>query len=288
MRIAFFGLGNMGFPIAANLLKHGHTVITAVHRSPDSALRLQALGGMIADSPAKAVEGAELIFTIVPEDTALLDLLLSPTLAEAIAPGTTLIDMTSASPKAIQTVADFYEPRGVAVLDAPVSGGVAGAKAGTMTMLCAGKREILDRVTPVLEHISGTRCYIGSQPGQGKIVKSLNNLLNAVNKAAVGEAWQMAEAHGIDPTAFSEAVSASSGASYAFRSTFPRIQSGDYTPAFTVALMRKDVGLALNLAEGKHLPLSETTLQYYELARPFDGEDSSAVTKVRFPTHEEE
>ena len=173
------------------------------------------------------------------------------------------------------------------VLDAPVSGGVAGAKAGTMTMLCAGSKETLDRVTPVLEHISGTRCYIGSRPGQGKIVKSLNNLLNAVNKAAVGEAWQMAEAHGIDPDAFSEAISASSGGSYAFRTTFPRIKNSDYTPAFTVALMRKDVGLALNLAEGKHLPLSETTLQYYELAREFDGEDSSAVTKVRFPACEE-
>ena len=73
MRIAFFGLGNMGFPIAANLLKHGHAVTTAVHRNPDSALRFQALGGMVAASPAQAVEGAELIFTIVPEDTALLE-----------------------------------------------------------------------------------------------------------------------------------------------------------------------------------------------------------------------
>lgn len=288
MHIAFFGLGNMGFPIAANLLKHGHTVTTAVHRNPDSALRFQALGGMVAPSPAQAVEGAELIFTIVPEDTTLLELLLSPAMAEAIAPGSVIVDMTSASPGAIQTVAGFYEPRGVAVLDAPVSGGVAGAKAGTMTMLCAGSKDVLERVTPVLEHISGKRCCIGPRPGQGKIVKSLNNLLNAVNKAAVGEAWQMAEAHGIDPDAFSEAISASSGGSYAFRTTFPRIQKGDYAPAFTVALMRKDVGLALALAEGKHLPLSETTLQYYERAREFDGEDSSAVTKVRFPAHEEE
>jgi len=288
MRIAFFGLGNMGFPIAANLLKHGHTVTTAVHRTPESALRLQELGGIVAASPAKAVEGAELIFTIVPEDTALLELLLHPRLADAITPGSVIVDMTSASPGAIQTVAEFYTPRSVDVLDAPVSGGVAGAKAGTMTILCAGDPAVFRRVEPVLECISGRRCLVGEQVGHGKIVKSLNNLLNAVNKAAVGEAWQMAEAHGIDPAAFEEAISASSGDSYAFRTTFPRIKKGDYTPAFTVALMRKDVGLAMALAGNQHLPLGETTLQYYELAREFDGEDSSAVTKVQFPTPKSE
>ena len=283
MRIAFFGLGNMGFPIAANLLKNGHTVVTAVHRNSDPALRLQELGGQIADAPAAAVRNADYIFTIVPEDTALLELLLEPELAEAVSPGSTIVDMTSASPQAIQTVAEFYTLRGVKVLDAPVSGGVAGAKAGTMTMLCAGDEAVLRQAEPILESVSGKRCYIGPQPGQGKIVKSLNNLLNAVNKAAVGEAWQIAEAHGIDPAAFEAAISASSGDSYAFRTTFPRIRNENYTPAFTVKLMRKDVGLAMALAEGNYLPLGETTLKYYQLAEKFDTEDSSAVTKVRFP-----
>ena len=287
MRIAFFGLGNMGFPIAANLLKHGHTVTTAVHRSPEAPERLRELGGIIAPSAAEAVRDAEVVFTIVPEDTALLALLLDETLASAVPPDCTIADMTSASPGAIQTVEAFYAARGIGVLDAPVSGGVAGARAGTMTMLCAGPRAVFDRLCPLLEDISGKRCYVGEQVGHGKMVKSLNNLLNAVNKAAVGEAWQMAQAHGIDPDAFSEAVSASSGDSYAFRTTFPRIRAENYSPAFTVALMRKDVGLAMALAEGKHLPLSETTLKYYELAREFDGEDSSAVTKVRFPVPEE-
>lgn len=286
MRIAFFGLGNMGFPIAANLLKHGHTVTTAVHRSPEAPQRLQELGGIIAVSAAEAVRDAEVVFTIVPEDHALLELLLDEELASAVPFNCTIVDMTSASPGAIQTVAEFYAARGIDVLDAPVSGGVAGARAGTMTMLCAGEKAVFDRVCPVLKHISGKRCYVGEQVGHGKIIKSLNNLLNAANKAVVGEAWQMAQAHGIDPDAFSEAISASSGNSYAFRTTFPRIRTENYSPAFTVALMRKDVGLAMALAEGARLPLSETTLQYYELAREFDHEDSSAVTKVRFPASE--
>lgn len=286
MRVAFFGLGNMGFPIAANLLKHGHSVVTAVHRDPAPALRLQELGGIIADSPAQAVTGAEVIFTIVPEDTALLNLLLDETLAAAVRPGSIIVDMTSASPKAVQTVAEFYAPRGVEVLDAPVSGGVAGAKAGTMTMLCAGKEAVLAQLTPLLECISGKRCYVGPRQGHGKIIKSLNNLLNAVNKAAVGEAWRMAEAHGIDPDAFEEAVSASSGDSYAFRTTFPRMKKQDFTAAFALSLMRKDVGLAMALSDGQYLPLSETTLKYYQLAAEFDREDSSAVTKVWFPAPE--
>jgi len=283
MQIAFFGLGNMGFPIAANLLKHGHTVVTAVHRNPEPAQRLQALGGIIAASPAEAARDAEVIFTIVPEDQALLKLLLDPAMADAIAAGSVIVDMTSASAGAIRTVSEFYETRGVEVLDAPVSGGVKGATAGTMSMLCAGKEAVFQKVSPVLEHISGKRCFVGTEPGQGKVVKSLNNLLNAINKAAVGEAWQMAEAYGIQPDAFEEAISASSGDSYAFRTTFPRIRAQDYSPAFTVALMRKDVGLAMAMADGKRLPLGETTLKYYQLAEEFDREDSSAVTKVRFP-----
>lgn len=283
MQIAFFGLGNMGFPIAANLLKGGFSVVTAVHRNPEPALRLQALGAAVASSAVEAVRGADLIFTIVPEDQALLKLLLDPAMAEAIAPGSLIVDMTSASAGAIKTVAEFYEARGVDVLDAPVSGGVKGATAGTMSMLCAGKQAVFQRALPVLEHISGKRCYVGEEPGQGKVVKSLNNLLNAINKTAVGEAWQMAEAYGIDPMAFEEAISASSGDSYAFRATFPRIRENDFSPAFTVALMRKDVGLAMDLAGGRHLPLGEATLKYYQLASEFDREDSSAVTKVRFP-----
>ena len=283
MQIAFFGLGNMGFPIAANLLKSGFSVVTAVHRNLEPALRLQALGAAVAPSAVEAVRGADMIFTIVPEDQALLKLLLNPALADAIVPGSLIVDMTSASAGAIKTVADFYETRGIDVLDAPVSGGVKGATAGTMSMLCAGKQEVFQRALPVLERISGKRCYVGEEPGQGKVVKSLNNLLNAINKTAVGEAWQMAEAYGIDPMAFEEAISASSGDSYAFRTTFPRIRENDYSPAFTVALMRKDVGLAMDLADGKRLPLGEATLKYYQLAAEFDREDSSAVTKVRFP-----
>ena len=283
MNIAFFGLGNMGYPIAANLLKHGHAVTTAIHRSRDTALRLEALGGIVAPSPKAAVENAELVFTIVPNDQALEELLLNEAMLAAVPTGSVIVEMTSASADAVKAVAEAYASKGVALLDAPVSGGVKGAASGTMSMLCAGGPEVLQRVKPVLEDIAGKLCYVGAEPGQGKIIKSLNNLLNAVNKAAVGEAWRMAEAHGVDPNAFFDAVSASSGDSFALRTTFPRIQAGDYVPGFTVALMRKDLELALGLERDMTLPLAEATLDYFRAAAPFDQEDNTAVVKVRFP-----
>lgn len=283
MNIAFFGLGNMGFPIAANLLKHGHAVTSAVHRSRDAVLRLEALGGTISASPAAAVANAEVIFTIVPDDFALRALLLDNTMLAAIPAGSVIVEMTSASAEAVKEVAEAYAARGVALLDAPVSGGIKGAASGTMTMLCAGAPEVFQRVTPLLEDIAGKLCYVGAEPGQGKIIKSLNNLLHAVNKAAVGEAWRMAEAHGVDPDAFFDAVSASSGDSCALRTAFPRMQSGNYVPGFTVALMRKDVELALGLEGCMTLPLAEATRDYFRAAVPFDQEDNTAVVKVRFP-----
>ena len=285
MNIAFFGLGNMGFPIAANLLKNGHTVTSAIHRSKETALRFQELGGIIAPSPIEAVKDVELIFTIVPDDRALTELLLDKSMLAAISVGSVIVEMTSASAKAVQEVADAYAARGVALLDAPVSGGVKGAANATMSMLCAGEDAVFQRVKPVLEGIAGKLCYVGAQPGQGKIIKSLNNLLSAVNKTAVGEAWRMAEAHGVNPDAFFEAVSASSGDSAALRAAFPRIISGNYTPGVTVALMRKDLQLAMSLADSMTLPLGEATLEYYRQAAPFDQEDSTAVAKVRFPDH---
>ena len=282
MHIAFFGLGNMGFPIAANLLKAGHSVTTAVHRDPAPAQRLQELGGTVAASPAEALEGAELIFTIVPNDSALLGLL-DERFLSALPVGSVVVEMTSASAAAAEKAAALCAARGVSLLDAPVSGGVKGAANGTMSMLCAGDRDVFDRVTPVLRDIAGKLCYVGSQPGQGKIIKSLNNLLSAINKTAVGEAWRMAEAHGVDPDAFFDAVSASSGDSAALRASFPKIHSGDYAPGFTVALMRQDLELAMSLADNMTLPLGEAVLDYYRRAKEFDSEDSTAVAKVRYP-----
>lgn len=282
MKIAFFGLGNMGFPIARNLIANGHTVVSAVHRNPERGTALVDAGGQIAASPVEAVSGAELIFSIVPNDAALEELFLNDAMMQAIPTGCTIVEMTSSSAAAVRRVAQAYAPLGISLLDAPVSGGVKGAANGTMSMICAGERTVFDRLEPVLSSISGSRCYVGAEPGLGKMIKSLNNLLSAVNKTAVGEVWRIAAANGISPEAFYEAVSTSSGNSAALRAAFPKIRDNDYSTGFTVALMRKDLELAMGLAQDLRLPLAETTLEYYRRAAIFDQEDSTAVAKIRF------
>lgn len=282
MKIAFFGLGNMGFPIARNLIASGHTVISAIHSNSERGAALIAAGGQIAASPAEAAADAELIFSIVPNDTALEELFLNEAMMRAIPAGSTIVEMTSSSAAAVRRVAQAYAPLGVSLLDAPVSGGVKGAANGTMSMICAGEPAVFDRLEPVLSSISGSRCYVGAEPGLGKMIKSLNNLLSAVNKTAVGEVWRIAAANGIAPEAFYEAISTSSGNSAALRASFPKIRDNDYSAGFTVALMRKDLELAMGLAQDMRLPLAETTLEYYRRAAVFDQEDSTAVAKIRF------
>lgn len=282
MKIAFFGLGNMGFPIAANLIKNGHTVVSAIHSDPARGEALIAKGGLIASSPAEAVKDADLVFSIVPNDAALEELFLNDTMMNAIPKGCIIVEMTSSSAQAVRKVADAYAALGISLLDAPVSGGVKGAANGTMSMICAGERAVFDALEPVLSGISGSRCYVGNQPGMAKMIKSLNNLLSAINKTAVGEVWRIAEANGIPADAFYEAVSTSSGNSAALKASFPKIRDNDYSTGFTVALMRKDLELAMGLAADMCLPIAESTLDYYRRAVIYDQEDSTAVAKIRY------
>lgn len=282
MKIAFFGLGNMGLPIAANLIKSGYKVAITVHHNPAPAERLIKLGAHLAETPVIAVADSDVIFTIVPNDTALLNLL-TPELLKAAKPGAIIIEMTSASAAAVRQAAKRCSDYGLALLDAPVSGGVAGATKGTMSILCAGDKAVLEKVRPLLDCISAKVCYLGDQIGQAKIVKSLNNLLSAINKTAVTEAYKIALENKVSPQAFYDAISISSGNSVAFGAVVPKLQSNDFSTGFSVALMRKDLELALALKPASlNLPLSETVLEYYKQAAPFDKEDSSAVAKVNF------
>lgn len=282
MNIAFFGLGNMGFPIAANLLKAGHTVRSFVHKDPQAPARLQALGGVILPGAEEALSAADMIFTIVPNDAALQQLLCRPAMLQAVKPGALLVEMTSASAEAVQTVAAYYAEKSLRVLDAPVSGGVAGAAAGTMTMICSGERAVFEAALPVLECISQNRFYIGERLGDAKKLKSINNLMSAANMAMMGEAWKLAQASGISGEDFYRVVCASSGCSNSFKNGFPKVLQNNLNAKFTVALMRKDIGLAMQLADGLVLPLAQITQEYYRQAAPYDDLDQAAVAKVDF------
>ncbi len=282
-RIAYFGLGKMGIGPALNLQKAGFEVHTAVHHSRAGAEKLAEAGGVIDASPAEALRGAKVIFSIVPDDAALEKLALSESFLDAVEKDAVLVEMTSCSAKAVRKVAEAFEKRGAHVLDAPVSGGTVSAENGTMSMMCAGSREIFERMKPYLEIIGRELFLVSEEIGDGKKVKSLNNLLAATNRTMTGEVWRIAEKNGLDPEQVYQVICASSGNSAGFRATWPRLMSGDFKATFTVAHMRKDVNLAGDLAEDLSVPLTRTIQAYYRAASEFDGEDSGAIAKVVLP-----
>lgn len=280
MEITFLGLGNMGLPVALNLVKAGHHVKSAVYKRPDGPEALKAAGGEIFSDVPSALKGSELIFTILPDDVALLSAMLEPAVLAAVEPGAVLVDMTSCSAQAVSQVAEAYAAKGVAVIDAPVSGGVPSARNAAMTLMCCGDKAAFEKVEPVLHQIGKQIFYLGEKVGTGKMVKSLNNLLCAVNKVALGEAIKIVKANGIDPKAFYDVVCVSSGTSKQFENTFFQVYNEDFTTKFALKLMRKDVDLALGLAEELDVPLSALVLERYRQAAAYDEEDSSAVAKL--------
>lgn len=282
MNIAFFGLGNMGFPIAANLLKAGHCVTSAIHRNPAHAEKLKEIGGKVVSSPEEALKGAAVIFTIVPNDYELENLMMKQSMLEAIEQGSIIIDMTSASAGAVCMLSDYYRSKQVPVLDAPVSGGVKGASTATMTMICAGDKSVYNQVLPLLKCISSTQLHIGSEIGLAKKMKSINNLMSSANMAVMGEAWKIAANNGISPQVFYDVISVSSGCSNSFKNGFPHIAENDYTASFTTALMRKDVGLALELVTDEAVPIARIVYEYLKQASVYDNDDHSSVTRINF------
>ncbi len=278
-KVTFFGLGNMGLPIALNLVKAGYEVTTCIHHDAAGPRALEAAGGKIADTRAAALQGAELVFSIVPNDQTLKELFLNDEVYENMPENAVIIDMTSSSADAILMVADAYAKKGVAVLDAPVSGGTKKAADGTMAIMCGGEKAVFERVKPALDVIAGSVIHVGGV-GDGKKIKSLNNLLGAISKIALAESIKLIEHAGVDPQTFYDVVTKSSGNSVPFERDFFKYLARDYSPTFTLALMTKDLRLALGLADEMDLPLSRTALQVYEDAAEYAEEDSGAVLKV--------
>ena len=280
--ITFFGIGTMGLPISLNLIKGGYEVRTVPHvtTDPKKLKVFEESGGIIYSSVAEAVRDTDFIFSIVTDDTAILSVLKNDEIINNINKEAVIVDMTSCSDKAIKEVSEAFEPIGVKVIDAPVSGGVPAAKAGTMIMMCAGEKGAFDKALPLLETIGENIKYVGEKVGNGKQMKSLNNLLGAMNKVAICEVFKIAEENNIDLDVFGDIISGSSGNSAQFKIMYPRLVNGNYTPNFTVALMRKDVGLALRLAEGMDLPAAQLTYDIFNKAKDYDNEDSAAIFKV--------
>jgi 3-hydroxyisobutyrate dehydrogenase len=271
--IGFIGLGNMGGPMAANLVKAGHTV-TGYDLSAAALDALAKAGGKTAASAADAVKGASIVITMLPAGEHVRDVYLHQGgLIEVTATDKPLlIDCSTIDVETARTVTATAETAGLAMLDAPVSGGTAGAQNGTLTFMVGGTEDAFTRGKSVLEAM-GKNIFHAGGPGAGQAVKICNNMMLAINMVGVSEGFLLAQKLGLDWEKLHRICSTATANSWALSNYCPAPgpvpaapSNRDYAPGFAAALMVKDVKLsqAAAAATGAPTPLAALALGFYQ------------------------
>ena len=286
--IAFLGLGNMGGPMAANLVGAGHDVrgFDPVEAAQTAA---REAGVTVCESPVEAVRGADAVITMLPNG-ALVTTTYDQVLGEATA-GTLFIDSSTISVDDARAVHAKAVDAGMLQVDAPVSGGVKGATAGTLAFMVGGEDEAFAAARPVLEPMAGKIIHCGGA-GSGQAAKVCNNMVLAVHQIAIGEAFVLAERLGLEHQALFDVVTGATGNSWALHTNCPvpgpvptSPANNGFAPGFATALMNKDLGLALAALEstGTVAPLGAAAAALYdEFAQEHGAEDFSAIiTSIR-------
>src|SRR5215813_7039796 len=289
-RIGFIGLGNMGLPMAQNLLKGGHAV-TGFDVVKASVGRLSAAGGAAAPSMAEASAGAEIVITMLPAGEHVRAVYTEPQgVLARVAPGTLLIDCSTIDVATARAVADAAQQQGLDMVDAPVSGGVGGAQAATLTFMVGGGDAAFARAKPILERMGKTIVHAGGS-GNGQAAKICNNMILGVSMIAVSEAFLLADKLGLDAQKLFDIASKSSGQCWSMTSYCPvpgpvptSPANRGYQAGFTAAMMLKDLKLAQDAAGGANTatPLGAAAAELYGsfAGQGHAGEDFSAI--IRF------
>jgi 3-hydroxyisobutyrate dehydrogenase len=291
MKIGFIGLGNMGLPMAINLLKAGHEV-TGFDLVQAQMEAFADAGGKVAKNANATAEGADIVISMLPASRHVEGLYLGESGLLAYAnPKTILIDCSTISPKVAQAVAAEAKAKGFAMVDAPVSGGTAGAQAGTLTFMVGGESSVVERIRLILEKM-GKNIFHAGNSGAGQTVKVCNNMLLGIQMLGTSEALRLGIANGMDPKVLSDIMSKSSGRNWALElyNPCPGVMenvpsSRAYAGGFGVDLMLKDMGLAIENAQdlGASVPLGELSRQLYEShSRAGNGQlDFSSVFNLK-------
>ncbi|NMH58487.1 3-hydroxyisobutyrate dehydrogenase [Alteromonas ponticola] len=272
-KIAFIGLGNMGGPMAENLIKSGMQV-TVFDLVAEAVASLKSKGAKAAASAIEAVKDANVVITMLPAAKHVKSLYLGEQgLIEATQPGTLLIDSSTIDAESARGVGEAVTAAGRLFVDAPVSGGTAGAQAGTLTFIMGGKEEAIAKATPVLQCM-GKNLFHAGDTGAGQVAKICNNMLLAVLMAGTSEALQLAIDNGLDPKVVSDIMLQSSGCNWTLQkyNPCPGVMenvpaSKDYQGGFMVKLMNKDLTLAMNAAANSEssTPMAATAQSLYKL-----------------------
>jgi 3-hydroxyisobutyrate dehydrogenase len=281
--IAFIGLGAMGSAMAQRLVRKEFRV-TGYDVRAEAVARLVAAGGHGAASAAEAAAGAEVLVLMVVDADQAEDVLFAKGALEALAPRAAVIVMATCAPGRIAEMAARAARTGRGFVDAPVSGGVVGAEAGTLTIMAAAPKAVLEQARPVLAALGSNLFHLGERPGQGAAMKIVNQLLAGVHIVAAAEALALAEREGIDPRLALEILSGSAASSWMLRSRGPRMVADGGQVASAVDIFVKDLGLVLDAGRAARmgLPLAAAAHQLFLAASGLGlgGRDDSQVIET--------
>lgn len=264
MRLGFVGLGHMGVPMTARLVAAGHEVQGF---DVDPAARTRG-GAAAVESLADAAVGAEAVVLMLAASTIVRQVVLDEGLLDSLEPGALLVDMGSSDPTQTRELAAEAERREVGYVDAPVSGGVVGAEAGTLTIMAGGAEADLETCRPIFEAVGGKVVHAG-RVGAGHALKALNNLLSATNFLITLEAVMVGSRFGLDPKVMVEAINDSTGRSWATEHKVPQfVEPRSFTSGFAMRLMVKDIQTARALAHatGSPFALGDASVALWEQA----------------------
>jgi 3-hydroxyisobutyrate dehydrogenase len=286
-KVAFFGLGNMGGPMAANLIKAGFEVC-AFDLVPASVAKAVEDGCVAAANEKEAVAGADFVISMLPNGAIAEALYIGGELDGAglldmVEPDALLIDCSTVAASSSRHIGEEAKKRNITAIDAPVSGGVAGAEAGTLAFMCGGEAADVEAAKEVLNHM-GANIFHAGPGGAGQVAKACNNMLLAVHMIGTAEALQLGVDNGLDPATLSEIMLKSSGCNWSLEkyNPYPGVMEGvpasrEYTGGFMVKLMQKDLGLAMEaaLASKSATPMGALANNIYNLYATMSDEDNT-------------
>ena len=280
-KVAFIGLGVMGFPMAGHLASKGHDVVVYNRTSPKAAKWCEIYAGRAAATPAEASADRDIVFSCVGNDDDLREVMYGDDgIVSSIPEGGIIVDHTTASATVAREIHGRAAERGVDFLDAPVSGGEAGAVNGQLTVMLGGDADVVQRASPVLESYAKAITHVGPV-GAGQLAKMVNQICIAGILQGLSEGLAFAKHAGLDPALVIEAISAGAAQSWQMENRWETMVKGEFNFGFAVDWMRKDLGIALDEAQknGASLEMTKLVDEYYAEVQAIGGKrwDTSSL-----------